>query len=145
MLILGSLLWRTTGVGAPPAPPPATVDDRPKGTAEWLWQSAVDRRAPEDVRRARERFGVLPREAAEAIAEVAARQVERSEQDEQKRFDELLRELQLRSIEFEARYLDALAVLRERLIEDALRQAVIRQQQQEEEVMILMLVAAAVA
>ena len=124
MLILGSLLWRTTGVGAPPAPPPATVDDRPKGTAEWLWQSAVDRRAPEDVRRARERFGVLPREAAEAIAEVAARQVERSEQDEQKRFDELLRE---------------------RLIEDALRQAVIRQQQQEKEVMILMLVAAAVA
>ena len=144
MLILGSLLWRTTGVGAPPAPPPATVDDRPKGTAEWLWQSAVDRRAPEDVRRARERFGVLPREAAEAIAEVAARQVERSEQDEQKRFDELLRELQLRSIEFEARYLDALAVMRERLIEDA-RQAAIRRQKQEEEVMILMLVAAAVA
>ena len=144
MLILGSLLCRTTGVGAPPAPPPATVDDRPKGTAEWLWQQAVDRRAPEDVRRARERFGVLPREAAEAIAEVAARQVERSEQDEQKRFDELLRELQLRSIEFEARYLDALAVMRERLIEEA-KQTAIRRQQQEEEVLILLMLAAAVA
>lgn len=142
MLILGSLLWRTTGVGAPPAPPPAAVDDRPKGTAEWLWQQAVDRRAPDDVRRARERFGVIPKEAAEAIAEVAARQVERSEQDEQKRFDELLRELQLRQIEFEARYLDALAIMRERLIEDEKLRARARMRE-EEDILVLLLMAAA--
>jgi hypothetical protein len=142
MLILGSLLWRTTGVGAPPAPPAPAVDERPKGTAEWLWQKAVDQRAPEDVRRARERFGVLPRQAAEAIAEVAARQVDRAEQDEQKRFDELLRELQLRSLEFEARYLDALAVMRERLIEEEKRRALARMRE-EEDILVLLLMAAA--
>ena len=65
---IGSLLWRTTGVGqSPPPPAPPAAAETPKGTAEWLWQKAVDQRAPEDVRRARERFGVIPREAAEAI------------------------------------------------------------------------------
>ena len=143
MLILGSMLWRTTGAGSPPAPPAPPPDTavRPSGGFP-----ANDRaRSREEISRARERFGIRD-EVAQALAEVARRQAEaaiteQTEDDEQKRFDELYRELQLRSIEFEARYLEALAAMREAFIEETRR----RQRQQEEELMLLMMLAAAVS
>ena len=149
MLILGSLLWRTTGVGAPPAPPAPTPDTavRPSGG----FPAGDDRaRSREEISRARERFG-LRDEVAQALAEVARRQAEadaaalgqQAEADGQKRFDELYRELQLRSIEFEARYLEALASLREGYAEQARRNLL--QRKQEEELMLLMMLAAAAA
>lgn len=144
MLILGNMLWRSTGVGAtptPPTPPPVVTTEQPKGTAEWLWQRGDGRRSAEDVRKARERFGIRD-EVADAIAAVAARQAEaqaaasaaaQAEADEQKRFDELFRELELRSIKYEARYTEILGALREQFL---------RQRQEEEEIMLLMLIAA---
>jgi hypothetical protein len=142
MLILGSLLWRTTGVGAPPAPPADTAV-RPSGGFP-----ANDRaRSREEISRARERFGIRD-DVAQALAAVAQRQAEASlteqtEADEQKRFDELYRELQLRSIEFEARYLEALAGMREAFLEETRRN--IKKRQEEEDLMLLMMLAAAVA
>lgn len=148
MLILGNLWWRTTGQGAPPPQPPAPqpVDDRPKGTAEWLW-GPPQKRTRDDISRERLRYG-LSDAVAEAIAEVARRQAEaeaaasaaeKAAADEQKRFDELYRELELRQMGFEARYMEALAEMREEFI------AQIRKQREEEELMLLMLVAAAAA
>jgi len=65
------------------------------------------------------------------------------ERDEQKRFEELLRELQLQGIEFDARYLEALNIQRERLI-DAEISARYRLIREEEELIILLLMAASV-
>jgi hypothetical protein len=66
------------------------------------------------------------------------------EQDAQKRFDELLRELELQGIEFDARYLEALNIQRERLI-DAEIAARLRLIREDEELLILLLMAASVA
>lgn len=119
---------------------PVTPANEPRGTAGWLWPHADERRSRAEIRKARERFGI-PDEVAQAIAEIAARQAERAEQDQQKQFDELYRELELRRIEFDARYLAALSAMREAYIE----QAMAFQQREEEEVVILLMAAAAVA
>ena len=121
MLLFGTLYWRT-GAGIPtPPPPPAPDAERPRGRAAWLLDYRDERRTQEDIRRARERFGITD-EAAAAIREVALRQAERLEQDAQKRFEELERE---------------------RLISEeiALR---IRKIQNDEEVILMLLMAAAV-
>lgn len=88
--------------------------DQPRGTAAFLGGD----RGPtsEQTRRSKQRFEI-PVEAAEVIAEVAQRQVLRQEHDEQKRYEELTRELELRRIEYEARYLEALADERQRLLD----------------------------
>lgn len=143
MLILGSLLWTTAGVGAPPTPPPVvTTDDRPKGTAEWLGPPYQDQRSRESISKARERFGITDA-AAEVIAAVAARQAaeevaQTAAADEQRRYEELSRELELRSLEFEGRYLEALSALR------AEKLAEIREQQELEDVLALLAIAASV-
>ena len=98
------------------------------------------RRTPEEVRREREDFGILPRRI---IADVAARQAERLEQDAQKQYDELQRELQLQGIEWDARYLAALADLRERLIGEEIARRL--QMQLNNEATMMLLVMAAVA
>lgn len=96
-------------------------------------------RTKDEIRRDRERFGI----AAAVIAEVAERQADRLEQDEHKRFEELLRELQLREIEFDARYLDALNKQRQRLIDEEIGR-LLRLKNDEEVMMLLALVAACV-
>jgi hypothetical protein len=143
MLILGSLLWRTTGLGQepPPEPPPEEPVEQPRGRLLWLYEAPA--RTREAISRERSRFGITDALAAEAIAEVALRQVERGEEDEQKRFDELYRELELRSLEFDRRYLEALATIRGQLIEE--RRAFLQRQQEEDELIVLMLIAAATA
>lgn len=145
MLILGNMLWRTTGVGAPPPQPPTPPppDDRPKGTAEWLGGAYPPSRTSEDIRKARERFGI-PDEAAQVIAAVAARQAaEEAAQalasDEQRRFEELSRELELQRIEFEGRYLEALAAMRQEMVRQ------IREQQELEDILALLVIAASAA
>ena len=151
MLLLGNMLWRTTGAGQapqPPQPPPPDEPVRPSGGYPAF--EGDRRRSREEISRARARFG-LRDEVAEAIAAVAQRQAEaeaaaaanaaeRAAVDEQKRFDELFRELELRSVAFEAQHLEALATMREEFIA-----RIRKQQQEEEELMLLMLVAAAAA
>ena len=75
------------------------------------------RRYPSDEERKRQRIelGILPEEI---ISQVAHRQVEDLHLDEQQRFEELTRELQLREIEFDSRYLEALNIQREALIDE---------------------------
>ena len=96
-----------------------------------------------EISKARERLGLQDKLALAAIAEIAARQAERLELDEQKRFEELSRELQLRGIEWEARYLEALNLERGRLIDAEIGRLLKRKLT--DETMILMLLAAAAA
>lgn len=121
--------------GTPPAPP-AIVVSAPVGGGY-----VTDRgRTKKEIRKDRERFGIPDEERliAEALVEqIAARQVETLERDKQKQFDELQRELQVRGIQWQARYLEMLNAERERLINAEL--AIIFQQQQDEETMLLML------
>ena len=104
------------------------------------------RRSRKEISEARQRLGIEDALAIEAIAEVAARQAKRLELDRQKQYDELQGELRLRSIEWQARYLDAMNAERERLIglEIASRlKARLRQQEEEELWLLLQIVAAA--
>ena len=75
---------------------------------------------------------------------VAARQAERLETDQQKIFEELLRELQLERISFDLRYLEALNLERQRLITQEIAR-LLKLKLEEEELMFLMMVAAAIA
>lgn len=96
------------------------------------------------ISRARKRLG-LEDEVAKAIAHVAARQAETLELDAQKRFEELHRELQLRGIEWEARYLEALNLERERLIDAEIASRLKEKLRRDnEDIIVLMLLAASV-
>ena len=97
-------------------------------------------RTKDDVRRERERLGIIP---ARIIEEVAARQVERLETDAQKQYDELMRELELQGVQFEARYLEALTSYRDFLLNEEIARR-LRQNINNEETMMLILIAAAV-
>mgnify|MGYP001604107185 FL=1 len=63
--------------------------------------------------------------------------------DEQQRLEELHRELQLRGIEWDARYLEALNEQRERLLDAEIAQRLRKIREEQELLMFLMLVAAA--
>ena len=123
----------------PPPPPPAAPSIKPSGG----FPAAEPRRTKADISRDRERFGIRD-EVADAIAQVAAQQAARLEQDAQKRFEELNRELELRGLEWDARYLEELNIQRERLInaEIALR---IRQAIMDDEALMLLVMMAAAA
>ena len=102
------------------------------------------KREPDELRRQREELGIIAREV---IENVAAQQVARLEQDGQKQFDELSRELLLRNIEWQAGYLTALAAERERLINAEIASrltAKLRAREQSEVVLLTLLAAAAV-
>ena len=143
MLLLGTLFWET-GAGTPaPPPPPADTTPPPRGTVPWLSDLGA-RRTKRDISRERERYGIQDELALAAIAEVAARQAERLELDEQKRFEELSRELELRRIEWDARYLEALNVMRERLIGEEIAALMHRKLRDEEDILVLMMMAAGI-
>ena len=86
---------------------PASVASAQAGGRYW---------AREFRRRFKPKHEKISEEIQEVISDVAARQVVRLERDELKRLEELERELQLRGIEWESRYLTALNEEREFLI-----------------------------
>jgi len=136
------------GAGGSPGPepePPPVEQPQPRGRAEWLTDYPPDRRSDEDIRKARQRFGVIPPDAEAAIAEVAIRQAARIETDAQKRYDELIGELRLREIEFEARYLEALNTERERLINEEIASRLHKLLQDNNNAVLLMMLMAAAA
>jgi len=98
------------------------------------------RRLPGEVSRERERFGI-PDLAKQAIADVAARQAERLEQDRQRQFDELAGELKLRNLEWQTGYLNVLATERERLIDAEISKR-LRQTLEEQDMLALALILA---
>jgi hypothetical protein len=97
--------------GPPPEPEPESAQERPAG---GYFTYAGRQRTHRDVQDARSRVGI-PQEAQAVIVAVAERQAAQGETDEQKRFEELERELELRGIEWEARYLAAMTEYRELL------------------------------
>lgn len=94
---------------------------------------------PEQLRKSREIFGLVEK----VIQEVAKRQVETLQADAQKQYDELANELKLRNIEFEGRYLEALAVEREKLLDIEIKSLLQSRLAEEELGVFLMMVAAA--
>ena len=102
----------------------------------------VRRRTPEDIRQARERVGIITQKAETVIKAVAARQVSTLEQDEQKYFEELARELELEGIAWDAQYLDALAQQREMLIQQEIA-TLLQRKLNNEALMTLVMIAAA--
>ena len=98
-------------------------------------------RTREDIRRDRERFGVIPK-AALVIASVAAQQAEVLSLDEQQRLEHLERELEAAGLEYESAYLDMLNAMRERLIAEEIGKRLKLMQQIEEETVILLLLTA---
>lgn len=131
--------------GSTPPPVVDVVVPPPAGGGGYNPSQGLYERPPsrKEISKARERLGLQDKLALAAIAEIAARQAERLELDEQKRFEELSRELQLRGIEWEARYLEALNLERGRLIDAEIGRLLKRKLT--DETMILMLLAAAAA
>ena len=143
MIILGSLLWTTTNGGiVPPTPPAPDSGVKPSGGIPSTLK--VRGRSRKDVEQSRKRYG-LSDLATDVIAQVAARQVESLEADEQKRFEELHRELTLRGVEFDRRYFEVLSEIRERLITEEIASRLRLKLREEEEIMVLLMMAAAVA
>lgn len=129
-------------VGASPLPTPDT-DMAPfvgGGIPARSRLTLRDGRTKEDIRRDRERFGIIPPAVVEVISAVAARQAETLDLDEQKRFEELTREITLLGLEYDARYLEAVNIERQRLI-DAEIGILLRRKQDEEDLMILLVMA----
>lgn len=105
------------------------------------------RKTKEELAKEREKFGI-PDEARIAIEAAARRQAEAAQhaqqvQDEQKNFEELHRELQLRRIEWDVRYLEAMNVLREQLIEENRLKAMKAKRDEQDVMTILTAIAAA--
>ena len=79
--------------------------------------------------------------AIDAIEHIAVRQVESLELDQQKRFEELERELEVRGVEWESRYLDILNQRRETLIHEEIGKLIHKGIEEEEIIMLLMMLA----
>jgi len=75
------------------------------------------RRDPDDIRRSREKFGVIPPQAQSIIDAVAERQTQDLRLDEQQRLEELAGELKLAGIEYQSHYLELLNDQRQRMID----------------------------
>lgn len=88
-------------------------------TAGFKWPSAI--RSPDELRRPREGFGLIPQEAMRAIAMVAKRYADEVEFDERELRADLVRELRLRGFHsWSSDYLDAALEERERLLVEAM-------------------------
>ena len=133
------------GSGPPPTPPvvPGTQQIIGGGiTHDGLLRLGRKKRTKGEISLERSKFG-LSDAVAEVVAAVAARQAETLVQDEQKRLDELFREITLRGLEYESRYLEALNIERQRLIDQEIG-LLIKRKLDEEMIVMLLAVAACV-
>lgn len=90
----------------------------------------------------RQRFGIPPK-VADVIEEVAKRQAETLEPDEQKRFEELERQLALEKIAWNGKYLGYLNDARQKLIDQEIAER-LKAKLEEEELMVMLFLTAAV-
>ena len=127
----------------PPAPPVPDSGVKPSGGIPATLHARG--RTRKEISEERKRYGIQDALAAEIIEAVAAHQVDRLETDEQKRFEELHRELELRHIMWQGRYLEALNGIRTRLIDEEIAARLRMKFREEEEIMMLLMMAAAVA
>lgn len=111
---------------APPTPPVEPSGPVPSGGIPWYARPKKRRKyQKEDVIQA-------------VIEAVAARQAAALELDEHKRLEELVRELDLRAIEWESRYLELMNSERQRLIDQEIRK-LLRKKIDDDEAISLML------
>ena len=100
------------------------------------------RRTQRDLDEDRRRFGInIPEEVVEVIVEAASDQVEDLVVDPQKQKRDLQMRLRVRQLKFETEYLKALAIERERLIDEEI-QSRVRQNHQNNQSLKLLLLAA---
>ena len=117
--------WGGAGVAPPPPPVPTPAGPRPSGGFRpWI---------------TRRRRKLRPEEIQRVIETVALRQVQTLELDEQKRFEELERELEARGIEWETRYLELLNEERERLIHQEIGRLLRRKLEEEDATLLILL------
>ena len=110
------------------APPPAAPSPGPAPSGGFHpWITRRKRRKPDEIQ--------------QVIETVAFRQVQTLEPDEQKRFEELERELEARGIEWEAKYLELLNEERESLINEEIGRLLRRKIAEEEELLLILLAA----
>lgn len=122
--------WGDGGGVAPPPPTPAAEPQRFPGGHPFFGR-------PE-----RKKKHGIPQEVDEIIKQVAASQVARLEADKQKQFEELERELALKALTWERKYLRALAEEREFLVDQEIGRLLWEKyRQQEEEAIIAILLA----
>ena len=94
-----------------------------------------------EIAKERRKYGI-PDDYAEIIHEVAVSQVARLEGDEQKQFEELHRELELRKIAWQGRYLEVLNLMRQQMIDQEIAERLRLKLRDEEELTMLVLMAA---
>lgn len=132
------------GIGPAPIPPPP--GPTPSGGFPARDRLHLPRRGRKEISEERKKLGLEDAYALEiqaVIAEVAKGQVRRLELDEQKRFEELHRELQLRGLEWRARYLEVLSQEREALINAEIALLLRRKLDDEQIILMLLFMAAA--
>lgn len=99
---------------APPIPPaPDVIPDVIRNFSLRDWRKW---HRPEDERELR-KLRLTPA-VAEVIAQVAERQAQQLDLDEQQRLEELTRELELKRLKFQGRYLEVLNTQRQQLIDE---------------------------
>ena len=125
--------WTDAGGAPPPPPPPAAPAIVPSGGIPYHpYLGRLERRKKHGI----------PQEVDEIIKQVAASQVARLEADKQKQFEELERELALKALTWERKYLRALAEEREFLVDQEIGRLLWEKyRQQEEEAIIAILLA----
>ncbi len=120
--------WTDAGGAPPPPPPPAAPAIVPSGGIPYHpYLGRLERRKKHGI----------PQEVDEIIKAVAASQVARLELDRQKQFEELERELELKALKWERKYLAALAEEREYLINEEIGRLIRQKIQTDEEEAIL--------
>ena len=121
-----------------------TQEESPRPSGGVPATLRVKPRSRRDIAAERAKYGI-PDKALEVITKVAESQVARLENDDQKRYEELTRELELSKVKFDGRYLEVLAEIRTRLIDQEIAALLNRSNREDEEIMVLMMMSVAVA
>lgn len=121
---------------------PTVVDGgvKPSGGIPASFQ--IKARTRKDKALDRARFGIRD-EYLDLIMEVASSQVDRLEADPQKRFEELSRELELRKVQWDGKYLEVLNALRQQMIDEEIAERLQQKIKTEEEEMLMLVLGAA--
>jgi hypothetical protein len=117
--------WGSSGV-TPPTPAPVAEGPAPAGGLPWYARPKRRRKYEE-------------KDVIQAVIEaVAARQAAALELDELKRLEELERELQLKAIEWDSRYVELMNQERERLIHEEIGRLLRKKMQDDDAISLLL-------
>lgn len=137
-----TVLWTTSTFSSGLTPPiPQIPDVVPDVIRNFSLRDWRKWHRPEDERELR-KLRITPA-VAEVIAEVAERQAEQLDLDEQQRLEELTRKLELKGLQWHGRYLELLNAQRQQLIDEEIgrlmRQKQAEAQRRDEEAILLFL------